>query len=198
VQTNASTRFENGSAADLADNARVEAEGHQFSGTMLIAEKIEFKRARVILTGVATVTGTIPGNGTLVVLGKSVQITSLTEIRQNAGITSGERVEVRGFVDSAGTVVAERVDDNPSGGNKDIVQARVTAENGNILTLLAINADLSVANQFFDANELPITRDAFLAAVTPAPAPGGTLVKVKGTFNSGTNTIAVEEAELEN
>jgi len=47
-------------------------------------------------------------------------------------------------------------------------------------------------------NELPITHDAFLAAVIPAPAPGGTLVKVKGTFNSGTNTIAVEEAELEN
>src|SRR6266852_1201703 len=193
VQTNANTRFENGSATDLADNVRVEAEGHQFSGATLIAEKIEFKRARVILTGVATVTGTIPGNGTLEVLGKPVQITSLTDFSQTTGgVTTGELVEVRGFVDSTGTIVAESVDDNPGGGGKDVLQARVTAKNGNVLTLLGINADLTGAMQFSDTNELPISRDAFLAAVIPAPAPGGTLVKVKGTFNSGTNTIAVE------
>jgi hypothetical protein len=199
VQTNASTRFENGTAADLADNIRVEAEGHQFTGTTLIAEKIEFKRTRVIVTGTATVTGgTIPGAGTLEVLGKTVQITGFTEINQTNGIITGELVEVRGFVDTTGTIVAERVDDNPSGGSKDILQARVTAKNGNVLTLLGINANLTAATQFSDTNELPITRAAFLAAVTPAPAPGGTLVKVKGTFSSGTNTIAVEEAELEN
>jgi hypothetical protein len=199
VQTNASTRFENGTAADLADNIRVEAEGHQFSGTTLIAEKIEFKRTRVILTGAVTaINGTIPGTGTITVLGKTVQITTLTEVVTNNSITTADRVEVRGFVDSAGNIVAERVDDNPGGGSKDILQARVTDEVVTTLTLLTINADLSTANQFSDTNELPITRAAFLAAVTPAPAPGGTLVKVKGTFNSGTNTIAVEEAELEN
>ena len=199
VQTNASTRFENGTAADLADNIRIEAEGHQFTGTTLIAEKIEFKRARVIVTGMATVTGgTIPGAGTLEVLGKTVQITSFTEINQTNGVTTGELVEVRGFVDTTGTIVAERVDDNPSGGNRDILQARVTAKNGNVLTLLGINADLTGATQFSDTNKLPITQAAFLAAVTPAPAPGGTLVKVKGIFSSGTNTIAVDEAELEN
>ncbi len=199
VQTNASTRFENGSAADLADNIRVEAEGHNFVGSTLIAEKIQFKRARVILTGVATVTGTIPGTGTLTVLGKTVQITSLTEIRQQTpGITNGEQVEVRGYVDSTGTIVAERVDDNPSGGNKDIVQARVTNKVGNVLTFsIGITANLTGATQFSDANEQPVANlAAFLALVTPAPDPGGTLVKVKGTFSAG--TIAVEEAELEN
>ncbi len=200
VQTNASTRFENGSTADLGDGVRVEAEGHTFSGSTLVAEKITFKRTRVILTGAATVTGLIPGSGTLQIFGKSIQITSFTEIDQTGGITSGEQVEVRGFIDSNGNIVAERIDDNPSGGNKDIVQARVTAESGNVLTLLVgINADLTGATQFSDTNELPITLTAFLTAVTPAAAPaGGTLVKVKGTFNSGNNTIAVEEAELEN
>jgi hypothetical protein len=203
VQTSASTRFENGAAADLANNMRVEAEGHQFNGTTLIAEKIEFKRTRMILTGAVTnVNGPISnGNGntgTITVLGKTVQVTTLTEVSAQNGITTTDRVEVRGFVDSGGNIVAERMDDNPSGGNKDINQARVTAKNGNVLTLLGINADLTGATQFSDTNELPITRAAFLAAVTPAPAPGGTLVKVKGTFNSGTNTIAVEEAELEN
>ncbi len=199
VQTNANTRFENGSAADLANNVRVEAEGHQFTGTTLIAEKIQFKRTRVILTGAVTVVnGTIPpGTGTITVLGKTVQITTLTEVITNDSITTADRVEVRGFVDTAGNIVAERVDDT-AGGSKDILQARVTDEVGNVLTLLAISADLTGAIQFEDANKQPITRDMFLAAVTPASAPGGTLVKVKGTFNSGSNTIAVDEAELEN
>jgi len=202
VQTNTSTRFENGAAADIADNVGVEAEGHQFTGTTLIAEKITFKRTRVILNGIATVTGSIPGTGTLQVLGKTVQTNSLTQFDASGGvITTGERVEVRGFTDSSGIIVAERVDDSPSGGNKDAVQARVTAKAGNVLTLLVgtttINADLTNATQFSDTNEQPIpTLTAFLAAVTPAPAPGGTLVKVKGTFSAG--TIAVEEAELEN
>jgi hypothetical protein len=145
------------------------------------------------------VTGSIPGGGTLQVLGKAIQINSLTEIRAQGGITSGERVEVRGFVDSAGNIVAERVDDNPGGGNKDILQARVTAEVGNVLTMLNISANLTGATQFQDANDQPLSGRlaAFLAAVTPASGSSpGTLVKVKGTFNSG--TIAVEEAELEN
>jgi len=39
---------------------------------------------------------------------------------------------------------------------------------------------------------------AFVAAITPASGTApGTLVKVKGAFNAGTNTIAAEEAELE-
>jgi outer membrane translocation and assembly module TamA len=202
VQVNTGTRFENGSAVDLANGARVEAEGHVFTGSTLVAEKVTFKRTRVILNGIATVTGSIPGTGTLVVLGKTVQTNSLTQFDASAGVvTTGERVEVRGFIDGLGTIVAERVDDTPSGGNKDSVQARVTVKVGNVLTLLVgtttIDADLTNATQFSDTNEQPIpTLTAFLAAVTAAPAPGGTLVKVKGTFSTG--TIAVDEAELEN
>ena len=201
VQTNANTQFENGTAADLADNITVEAEGHQFTvaGT-LIAEKIEFERPRIILTGVAMVTGSIPGTGTLRVFGKPIQITSLTVFNlHSATISSNERIEVRGFVDSMGNVVAEEIDDNPGGNStRSILQAQVTAEQGNLLTLLGVNADVSNPNAIFqDTNELPITRDMFLAGVTPATT-GGTLVKVQGTFDPGTNTIAVEEAELEN
>lgn len=200
VQTNSSTRFENGSAADLADGARVEVEGRNFVGTTLTAEKVQFKRTRVILTGTASVAGTITGPGTFQVLGKTVQVTSLTDFSQTADgvISDTERVEVRGYVDAAGNIIAERLDDSPSGGNKDTVQARVTNKVGNVLTFsLGINADLSGATQLLDANDQPIaTLAAFLGAVTPAPAPGGTLVKVRGTFSAG--TIVAEEAELEN
>ena len=200
VQTNVNTRFENGLAADLANNVQVEAEGHVFNGTTLIAEKIQFKRTRVILIGTATaVTGTIvngTGNtGSITVLGNTVQITALTEVVTNNNITT-ERVEVRGYVDSSGIIVAERLDDTPSGNaNRVTIQARVTGENLNILTLLGINADVTGAT-FLNASEQTITRDVFLSAVTPAPAPGGTLVKVQGTLSG--STIAVLDAELEN
>jgi len=197
VQTTSGTRFENGSALDLADDVKVEAEGRVSGGT-LVAEKISFRRGRVLLTGGATVTGTIPGAGTLEVFGKPIQITGLTEIDATSGITN-EPVEVRGYVDSAGAIVAERIKDNPGGGGKDILQARVTDEVANVLTVLGIDADLTSATQFEDANDQPLSGglSAFLAAVTPASSGApGTLVKVKGTFNLG--TIAVEEAELEN
>src|SRR5262249_19543239 len=58
VQVNASTRFQGGLPTDLADGVRVEAEGHQFSGTTLIAEKIEFKRSVIRLQG-ATANATV-------------------------------------------------------------------------------------------------------------------------------------------
>ncbi len=197
VQTTVSTRFENGSAADLANNVKVEAEG-RLSGSTLVADKISFRRSRVILTGVATVTGSIPGGGTLEVFGRSVQITSVTELRHSGGITNGERVEVRGFLDSGGQIVAERVEDNPGGGSADILQARVTAKNGNLLTLLGISADLTGATRFEDANDQLITRAAFLAAVTPRTETSpGTLVKVKGTF-SPPAAFSATEAELGN
>jgi len=200
VQTNGSTRFENGSATDVADNVRVEAEGHTFNGTTLIAEKIQFKRSRVILTGTVTaVTGAIvngTGNtGTITLLGKTVHVTTLAKIRTSDSITNTDRVEVRGYVDSSGAIVAERVEEDNAGGNANrvILQARVTAENGNVLTLLGIDATLSAGTTFEGAPDLA----TFLAAVTPA-ASGGTLVKVKGTFSPGApGTIAAEEAELE-
>jgi len=128
-------------------------------------------------------------------MGKTVLVTTLTEIKTNNSITIADRVEVRGYVDSSGAIVAERVEDN-AGGNatRVILQARVTAENGNVLTLLGINATLSAGTTFSGAPDLA----TFLAAVTPAAAPGGTLVKVTGTFTPGApGTIAAEEAELE-
>jgi len=204
VQVNASTQFEGGAPTDLADGIRVEAEGHQFSGSTLIAEKIEFKRTRVILTGqVAAVTGTLTAGtghvGTVTVFGQVVQVTTLTDIRTSDSITAAERVEVRGFVDAVGNIVADRVDDTP-GGNGDIVQAPVTAKVGNVLTLLvgntSLTADLTGVTQLSDENGPVTTLAQFLAEVTPAPAPGGTIVKVKGTVSGGTIT-AIDEAEIE-
>jgi cytochrome c-type biogenesis protein CcmE len=80
VQVNASTRFEGGLPTDLVDGIRVEAEGHQFSGSTLIAEKIEFKRSVIRLQG-ATANATansfdmLIANGTITV---RIEIDALT------------------------------------------------------------------------------------------------------------------------
>ena len=205
VQVNASTQFQGGGRADIADGVRVEAEGHQFTGSTLVAEKLEFKRTRVILTGqVTATTGTLTAGtghmGTVTVFGQVVQVTTLTEIDTNDSITNTDRVEVRGFIDSAGNIIADRVNDNPGGGGKDIVQAPVTAKNGNVLTLLLGNtsftADLTGVVQLSDKNGSVATLAQFLAEITPAPAPGGTIVKVKGTV-SGSTITSIDEAEIE-
>ncbi|MFN0303669.1 MAG: hypothetical protein ACKVQU_25315, partial [Burkholderiales bacterium] len=113
-------------------------------------------------------------------------------------VTSLTRIEARGYVEPGGAIVAERIDGNPSGGSRDIIQAVVTAENGGLssLVLLGVTADLaSGAVQFNDVNDAQMSRQAFFAAVTPASGTtAGTVVKIK--FFIG--TLTVDEAELEN
>lgn len=196
VQLASSVRFENGAASDLVNGAKVEAEG-QLSGSTLVATKIQFKRQRTILTGAATVN---VAASTATVLGKTVVINSLTDVRSSGGGNSlaalqGQRVEARCFVDSAGTIIAERIEDiGNSGGGVDIVQGLVTAENeaGRTLTLLGINANLAGAVQFQNAQDAVISAAQFFGLVTP----NQTVVKVKGTFAAG--TINGTEAEVEN
>ena len=202
VQTTASTRFVGGTAADLANNVKVEAEGTSSSGT-LVASKVEFKQSRVLLDGRATA---VDATGqTVVVLGQTVRATAQTRIdtrSANGNSTSlgnlvppNECVEVRAYLDGS-TIVAEEIKE-PSGCGKELVQARVVAKNDTAFTLTFLsnlNASLANASVFRNAAGQPISRTEFFAAVVPASATNvGTLVKVKGN-----SLTAVEEAELQN
>ncbi len=195
VQLASNVRFENGALSDLVNGAKVEAEG-QLSGATLVATKIQFKRQRTILTGAATV-NTVARTAT--VLGKTVVINDLTEVRSPNGGNSlaalnGLRVEARCYVDASGNIIAERIEDNNSNGGVDIVQGLVTAENeaGRTLTLLGISANLAGTVQFQNAQDAAISVTQFFGLVTP----NQTVVKVKGTFAAG--TINGTEAEIEN
>ena len=202
VQTTASTRFVGGTAADLANNMKVEAEGTSSNGT-LVASKVEFKQSRVLLDGRATA---VDATGqTVVVLGQTVRATAQTRIdtrSANGNSTSlgdlvppNECVEVRAYLDGS-TIVAEEVKE-PSGCGKELVQARVVAKNDTSFTLTFLsnlNASLANASVFRNTAGQAISRAEFFAAVVPASATNvGTLVKVKGN-----SLTAVEEAELQN
>ncbi len=205
VQTTASTRFEGGTAADLANGVKIEAEGRIDAQGVLVATKIAFKQTRVILHGRATAVDAAAR--TLVVLGQSVRADDLTRIdaRSSAGnstqladiVANVDCVEVRGTL-VAGSLVAEEIRE-PSGCSRDLVQARVLVEDeanarlgffGNLVALLPANA------QFRNLADAPITRAEFFAAVNAAGAGrAGTLVKLRGAFAGG--ILTVEEAELE-
>jgi hypothetical protein len=206
VTTTASTRFVGGSAADLANDVKVEAEGTVNAQGVLIASKIEFKQVRLQLHGRVTALDTTARS--LVVLGQTVRASSLTRIdtRGSGGNSTSladltvnvDCVEVRATLDG-NTLVADEIKE-PSSCSKELVQARVSAENETTFTLTffgtsatPLNASLANASQFRDRSGAAITRAQFFAAVTPAGATSvGTLVKVKG------NTLGtIEEAELQ-
>jgi hypothetical protein len=202
VRTTASTRFVGGAAADLVNNAKVEAEGVIDAGGVLVASKIEFRNVRVILHGRVTAVSTAAR--TLVLLGQTVQANDLTRIDTRgsggnstslADLAAGvDCVEVRATLDGS-TIVAEEIKE-PSGCSRELVQARVSAENESAFSLTffgSLNANLATASVFRDVNGNALTRAQFFAAVQPASGSTlGTLVKVKGT-----SLTAVEEAELE-
>lgn len=200
VQTTASTIFRNGSAIDLGENIKVEAEG-RMAGGVLIATKIEFKRVRVLIQSVAT--GVAAGQVTFFGSpGKVVyvnEMTRLDNINSLADIAvNTDRVEIRGFVNKAGQIIAERIKEI-GGNNDDIIQAQVETENesARTVTLLGITINLSGGNVTFqNVNDNAITANDFFAAVVPGNP--GTLVKAKGTFSVGTGILTGREAELEN
>lgn len=182
VQTTANTRFEHGGALDLDNNVKVEVEGHNVVNGVLIVEKVKFKRSRIKLQGL--VTSVDSSARTIQLLGLTVYINDMTRMDVSlaeiaADTTRG--IEVRGFMDKDGNIIAERVK-RGEGNNDDFVQGVVTSkdDSSRSLTILGINIDLGGA--VFD-----------LTTVTA----GTTIVKAKGTFNSSTNTIVVRENEVE-
>ena len=203
MTTTSSTRFEGGIATDLANNIKVEAEG-SWNGTRLVASKIEFKRSVVRLQGNVTAVGT--NQFTMNVAGHSVTIVrdSLTDgAVPPQGLAC---VQVRGqrrLPATLAVVTAGEIRTSCSNSERPVLQAPVEAESGTTLTLLgfAINVASPTDNPpFRNFNDEPMTRDAFLNAVTPAGtntagvSVPGTLVKV--IFVEGVNDT-VRQAELE-
>jgi len=207
VQVNTSTQFEGGAATDLVDGIGVEAEGHQFSGSTLIAEKIEFKRSVIRLQGGTANRNTTAdtfdlqiANGTYVV---TIQLDSNTIGTLPANALSC--VQVRGARKSPSApvvVIASEIDLSCNNGNRHMIQAPVEAKNPQTtITLLGFTIDVSAPtdNPGYQGLNGPLLKADFFNTITAAgvnsagvPQPG-TLVKV--TFDSGASTV--KEVEIE-
>ena len=206
ISTSVSTVYTNGTAANLVNGARLEAEG-SISNSVLVATKIKFKQNGTVKI-TAQVTAKSATTTELTVFGGTgpgitVKTTSATIFQDNsdaklrvfgfADIQANDWLEIEAAKDAASSVTAAKVVrvKAPSG-LRAILQGPVdSAAIPNNIRILGVTGVATTA-QYKDMNDKLISQaDFFSAAVTP-----NRLVKMRGQF-SGTS-ITVEEAQLEN
>ena len=195
VQTLSGTRFEGGIPADLANNMKVEAEGHM-SGGVLVAEKITFKDTVRMETNAETASGAAKPTS-FAALGKTVMIATTTELNNvSLPIAAGAGVKVRGFLNTDGSITATRIDStNAVDADRHILQGPVSSFDSGARTLvilgITINASGVPANEIEDANDNLISMDQFFASLTA----GRTIVKARGSFAGA--AISANKIEIE-
>jgi uncharacterized protein DUF5666 len=186
--------------AGVANGVEVEVEGN-FVGGVLVAAEVKLEEENIIkLEGdVTTVNGTA---GTVTLLGIPVTVTASTELRDGssarlrtfslADLAVGDHLEIVGFLDAGGKVIASKLErKNPDA--RKIIQGPVSAASqaNNTLTILGATIDTASA-QFEDINNAPSTAAAFFGAI----ALDKTVVKARGTL-FGNNTLTATEVEIE-
>ena len=194
VTTTSSTVYRNGTAADLALNAKVEVEGTLNSSNVLVASVVSFQHnGRIELESTATAVDATAG--TLTVLGVQVTVTSTTRFEDKSStemekfnlsnIMVGDTVEVRGFESPAGSgkVVATRIERQPAS-TTVTVNGPFTAGTSPDFTVLGITIDASSATVKGLGNMTLTLADFLTQAV-------GHSVEVSGTL-SGMTVMASE------
>jgi hypothetical protein len=196
VTTTATTVFEGGTAADLALNAKVGAEGAINASGVLVATKIRFKRgngaglAGLVQTAIPDATG---NGGTLTVMGVTITVDNMTRIEDRTAthiemfgvkdLHIGDYVEVRGRETAALKLTAARLERRPVSSEVWVRGAvrNLAAPN---FTALGVGVTTSTSTVFEG-----VTSTQFFATAA------GLVVKVEGTLVN--NQIAATEVEFE-
>jgi hypothetical protein len=196
VTTTAATRYEDGSAANLALNVNVEVEGGFDASGRIVATEVEFRQeADIELAG--PVDAVNAAGSSFVMLGATLRTTTVTRFEDQsdadvepfglADLRVGDYVAVKAYRDAGGLVATllERED------------AESTVELGGIATDVAqpnlrvggIAATTGPLTEYRDNDDVSISAATFFAA-----APGRE-VKVRGSLVN--NVVLADEAELE-
>lgn len=196
VTTNAATRYDGGSAADLALDVNIEVEGGFDATGRIVATEVKFRRpSDVELAGAVESVNTAAGS--LVVLGATVRVNTLTRFEDHssadlerfslADLRVGDYVEIRAYRDASGLVATLLERDDPEAGVE--VKGLATDVAQPNLRVGGIAVTTGPATEYRDNNGASITAAAFFAA-----APGRE-VKVRGSLIN--NVVLAERAELE-
>jgi Domain of unknown function (DUF5666) len=196
VTTTSTTRYENGTAADLALNVKIEAEGSINADGVLIAAKIEFKRGNN--AGLAGIVDSVTPDsaslgGTLSVLGVTITVDNNTRVEDKsdarvesfrlADVRVGDYVRVRGTETTALRLTASRLERRRA---ESTAWVRGTVRNlaSPNLTVLGVPVVTTAATEFEEISAAEFFANA-----------AGRVVKAKGVETA--NSITAREIEFE-
>jgi hypothetical protein len=196
VTTTGATRYEGGTAANLALNVAVEVEGGFDATGRIVATEVEFRpQGDVELSG--PVDSISLATSSLVLLGITVRTTTLTRFEDQssadverfdlADLAVGDQVEIRAYDDGSGLVATLLERDDPEAGVELQGIATDVAQPNFRVAGVAITTDLQT--EYRDNNGASISAATFFAA-----APGRE-VKVSGSRVG--DTVLADRAELE-
>ena len=199
VTSNGSTTFQNGVAADLALNVKVEVEGSVDANDVLVASKVEFKRHAD--AGIAAPIDSINATaGTLVVLGVDITVNALTRVEDKgdqhlpmfnlSNLVVGDFVEVRGAEMPAASndVAATRIERRRASTEvrlRGVVDTSVSPG----FSILGVNVLTNAGTEFGGEDQAGMTATTFFDGLA------GKTVTVKGTFSAG--VLTAREVEFE-
>ena len=195
VTTNGATTFENGTAADLALNRKVEVEGSIDASGLITASKVELKLANFI-----RIEGRVDsiGSGSVVIFGVTINTDPLTrfedksdadlEIFNLSHIAVGDYLETRGYEDASG-VVATQIERDDFRGDVAI-RAFVDSVSEPNFTIRGVPIETNGGTVFRDVNDQVISSGVFFGQAM------GSLVEANGSESNG--GILADEVDLEN
>lgn len=194
--------FEGGDVGDIVLGVKLEAEGSLDVATgILSADEIEFRENRVRIEA-PLAPGDVVGN-TITIMSIPVLATSLSEDEDNilgGGLSTESQVEIKGFVDSGGQVLATEMKiTRPGDPRLDDVRLRGPVDNilSPTFEILGVTVDVSTATSIDDERvepPVPLNMLQFFDALTA----GALLVEVNGgTYNAAQNLITNGEIEIE-
>jgi hypothetical protein len=196
VITTSSTRYEGGSATDLALDVKVEVEGRFDISGRIVAEQIRFRLESDVEIS-ATVDSVDAAAGRLVVLGATVAVNDLTRFEDHsdsdlqrfglADLRVGDYVEIRGRLEGS-MVMATRLDrDEPD--DRAELRGPVDGVAQPNLTIAGVTVTTDADTEFSNKNDESIDVSEFFAAAE------GQIVKVEGAVVG--DVLLADVAELE-
>jgi hypothetical protein len=201
VTTTANTVYEGGDAADLGLNIKVEVEGDVDANGVLVATKVDIRRAKAV-RATANVDSVNAGANSLVLLGITVSVDALTRLEDKssadvrpltlADINAGDYIEVRGGELPAGSgailaTILEREDADPD----TILQGFVETITDPSFAILGVTIQTGAGTIFRGVNDSVISSTDFFNQLAP-----NSLVKAKGSEISDM-VISADEVEFE-
>ena len=201
VTTTASTVYEGGDATDLGRNVKVEVEGDVDSNGVLVATKVDIRRAKAV-RATANVDSVNAAANSLVMLGITVSVDALTRLEDKsdadvrpltlADINAGDYIEVRGdeFPAGSGDILATILERDDAD-TEAILQGFAETITDPSFTILGVTIQTGGGTIFRDVNDSVISSTEFFNQLAP-----NSLVKAKGSEVSDI-VISADEVEFE-